>query len=78
VLHGRRARLLRALRSAPAVAGARGAGQSGSIDVVRGAGSVRYGPQNVGGIINFTTRAIPKTLRPKPPSAPRSTATAAM
>ena len=33
-----------------------------SIDVVRGAGSVRYGPQNVGGIINFTTRAIPKTF----------------
>ena len=31
-----------------------------SIDVVRGAGSVRFGPQNVGGIINFTTRAIPK------------------
>ncbi|MEO6917618.1 MAG: TonB-dependent siderophore receptor, partial [Collimonas sp.] len=30
-----------------------------SIDVVRGAGSVRYGPQNVGGIINFKTRAIP-------------------
>ena len=33
-----------------------------SVDVVRGAGSVRYGPQNVGGIINFTTRAIPKTF----------------
>ncbi|ENX61878.1 MULTISPECIES: TonB-dependent receptor family protein [Acinetobacter] len=31
-----------------------------SVDVVRGAGSVRFGPQNVGGIINFTTRAIPK------------------
>ncbi len=30
-----------------------------SIDVVRGAGAVRYGPQNVGGIINFKTRAIP-------------------
>lgn len=30
-----------------------------SIDVVRGAGSVRYGPQNVGGIINFATRPIP-------------------
>ncbi|WP_258224084.1 TonB-dependent receptor plug domain-containing protein, partial [Stenotrophomonas sp. HMWF003] len=30
-----------------------------SVDVVRGAGSVRYGPQNVGGIINFVTRAIP-------------------
>ncbi|KAG1441299.1 hypothetical protein G6F57_018745 [Rhizopus arrhizus] len=31
-----------------------------SVDVVRGAGSVRYGPQNVGGIINFVTRAIPQ------------------
>ncbi|ADU40042.1 TonB-dependent siderophore receptor [Variovorax paradoxus EPS] len=31
-----------------------------TVDVVRGAGSVRYGPQNVGGIINFVTRAIPK------------------
>lgn len=31
-----------------------------SVDVVRGAGSVRFGPQNVGGIINFATRAIPK------------------
>lgn len=31
-----------------------------SIDVVRGAGAVRYGPQNVGGIINFKTRAIPR------------------
>nr|WP_314545561.1 TonB-dependent siderophore receptor [uncultured Massilia sp.] len=30
-----------------------------AIDVVRGGGAVRYGPQNVGGIINFTTRAIP-------------------
>ena len=32
-----------------------------SIDVVRGGGAVRYGPQNVGGIINFKTRAIPAT-----------------
>src|SRR5690606_20041973 len=32
-----------------------------TIDVVRGAGAVRYGPQNVGGIINFRTRAIPTT-----------------
>jgi Fe(3+) dicitrate transport protein len=32
------------------------------VDVVRGAGSVRYGPQNVGGIINFVTRAIPATF----------------
>lgn len=30
-----------------------------SIDVVRGGGAVRYGPQNVGGIINFKTKAIP-------------------
>ena len=30
-----------------------------SIDVVRGGGAVRYGPQNVGGIINFRSRAIP-------------------
>ncbi|SEM69394.1 Fe(3+) dicitrate transport protein [Pseudomonas sp. ok272] len=28
--------------------------------MVRGAGSVRYGPQNVGGVINFVTRAIPE------------------
>jgi len=34
-----------------------------SVDVVRGAGSVRYGPQNVGGIINFVTRAIPKDFK---------------
>ena len=27
--------------------------------MVRGGGAVRYGPQNVGGIINFSTRAIP-------------------
>ena len=32
------------------------------VDVVRGAGSVRYGPQNVGGIINFVSRAIPQTF----------------
>jgi Fe(3+) dicitrate transport protein len=31
-----------------------------SIDVVRGGGAVRYGPQNVGGIINFVTRDIPE------------------
>lgn len=30
-----------------------------SVDVIRGGGAVRYGPQNVGGIINFKTRAIP-------------------
>lgn len=33
-----------------------------SIDVVRGAGTVRFGPQNVGGIINFNTRTIPEKL----------------
>lgn len=33
-----------------------------SVDVVRGAGTVRFGPQNVGGIINFNTRAIPEKL----------------
>jgi len=32
-----------------------------SIDVVRGGGAVRYGPQNVGGIINFRSRAIPES-----------------
>ena len=32
-----------------------------SIDVVRGGGAVRYGPQNVGGIVNFNTRALPDT-----------------
>ncbi|MES2346322.1 MAG: TonB-dependent siderophore receptor [Pseudomonadota bacterium] len=30
-----------------------------SIDVVRGGGAVRYGPQNVGGIINFRSRSVP-------------------
>ncbi|MGO4381287.1 TonB-dependent receptor family protein [Pseudoduganella sp. RAF19] len=30
-----------------------------SVDVVRGGGAVRYGPQNVGGIINFRSRSIP-------------------
>lgn len=35
-------------------------GNIDSIDVIRGAGSVRFGPQNVGGIINFNTRAIPE------------------
>ena len=34
-------------------------GNMAAIDVIRGAGAVRYGPQNVGGIINFITRAIP-------------------
>lgn len=30
-----------------------------TVDVVRGGGEVRFGPQNVGGIINFKTRRIP-------------------
>ncbi|MDU5488427.1 MAG: TonB-dependent receptor plug domain-containing protein, partial [Serratia liquefaciens] len=33
-----------------------------SVDVVRGGGAVRYGPQNVGGVINFVTKDIPKTF----------------
>lgn len=32
-----------------------------TIDVVRSGGAVRYGPQNVGGVINFKTRSIPNT-----------------
>lgn len=32
-----------------------------SVDVIRGGGAVRYGPQNVGGIINFKSRSIPTT-----------------
>jgi Fe(3+) dicitrate transport protein len=39
-----------------------GLGNVEAVDVVRGGGSVRYGPQNVGGIINFVTRAIPETF----------------
>ncbi|MBM3117327.1 TonB-dependent siderophore receptor [Jeongeupia naejangsanensis] len=35
-------------------------GNMDAVDVVRGGGAVRYGPQNVGGIVNFVTRAIPK------------------
>lgn len=37
-------------------------GNIDTVDVVRGAGSVRYGPQNVGGIINFVTRPIPDSF----------------
>lgn len=33
-----------------------------SIDVVRGGASVRFGPQNVGGVINMRTRPIPGRL----------------
>jgi len=36
-------------------------GNMDAVDVVRGGGAVRYGPQNVGGIVNFVTRAIPET-----------------
>ncbi|MGS3447892.1 TonB-dependent Fe(3+) dicitrate receptor FecA [Klebsiella electrica] len=35
-------------------------GNMEAVDVVRGAGAVRYGPQNVGGVVNFVTRAIPQ------------------
>ena len=35
-------------------------GNVDALDVVRGGGAVRYGPQNVGGIVNFVTRAIPE------------------
>jgi Fe(3+) dicitrate transport protein len=34
-------------------------GNMDAVDVVRGGGAVRYGPQNVGGIVNFVTRTIP-------------------
>ncbi|HDX8869228.1 TonB-dependent Fe(3+) dicitrate receptor FecA [Klebsiella michiganensis] len=34
-------------------------GNMDAIDVVRG-GAVRYGPQSVGGVVNFVTRAIPE------------------
>ena len=40
--------------------GAVSQGNLDAVDVVRGGGAVRYGPQNVGGIINFVTRAIPE------------------
>lgn len=33
-----------------------------SIDVIRGGASVRYGPQNVGGVINFVTNLSRKTF----------------
>lgn len=35
-------------------------GNLSQIDIIRGAGAVRYGPQNVGGIINFVTKPIPE------------------
>ena len=31
-----------------------------AIDVIRGGGAVRYGPNNVAGVVNFLTRPIPK------------------
>ncbi|WP_271274511.1 TonB-dependent siderophore receptor [Aliamphritea hakodatensis] len=39
-----------------------GLGNLAAIDVVKGGSSVRYGPQNVGGIINFVTPEIPEEL----------------
>ena len=33
-----------------------------SIDVIRGGSAVRYGPQNVGGVINFVSKDIPDTF----------------
>ncbi|WP_409034641.1 TonB-dependent siderophore receptor [Raoultella ornithinolytica] len=33
-----------------------------SIDVIRGGSAVRYGPQNVGGVINFVSKDIPETF----------------
>ena len=33
-----------------------------AIDVVKGGASVRYGPQNVGGVINFVSKPIPDEL----------------
>ncbi|GAA0483957.1 MULTISPECIES: TonB-dependent Fe(3+) dicitrate receptor FecA [Tatumella] len=35
-------------------------GNMDAVDVVRDGGAVRYGPQNVGGVVNYVTRAIPK------------------
>ncbi|MDO4684031.1 MAG: TonB-dependent Fe(3+) dicitrate receptor FecA [Lautropia sp.] len=37
-------------------------GNMEAVDVVRGGGAVRYGPQNVGGIVNFVTRSIPSDV----------------
>jgi outer membrane cobalamin receptor len=53
-------------------------GNLAAVDVVRGAGSVRYGPQNVGGIINFVTRRSRRPSRQTRRSPPTSTATVAM
>ena len=33
-------------------------GNMDTIDVVRGGGAVRYGPQSVGGVVNFVTRIV--------------------
>lgn len=35
-------------------------GNMDAVDVVRGGGAVRYGPQNVGGVVNFVSKAIPR------------------
>lgn len=37
-------------------------GNMDAVDVVRDGGAVRYGPQSVGGVVNYVTRAIPKTF----------------
>lgn len=37
-------------------------GNIASVDVIRGAGAVRYGPQNVGGIINFVSKPVPEGM----------------
>lgn len=39
-----------------------GLGNLAAIDVVKGGSSVRYGPQNVGGVINFVTPDIPEAF----------------
>lgn len=39
-----------------------GLGNLAAIDVIKGGSSVRYGPQNVGGVINFVTPDIPAEL----------------
>ena len=33
-----------------------------AIDVIRGGSAIRFGPQNVGGVINLRTRPVPETL----------------
>ncbi|MEN0063225.1 MAG: TonB-dependent receptor [Myxococcota bacterium] len=33
------------------------------IEVIKGAGSIQYGPQTVGGVVNYLTHSAPETLR---------------